>query len=569
MVHVRICREYIEKCLKIRNKQGNIVPFKLNGPQGRLYDQIKELRAQGIPVRIIVLKARQMGFSTLIEAIIFWAAATARNVAGLVMAHQDDATSNIFGMAKRYYDYLPDRLKPMQRASNARELLFASPTGSKGKQRGLDSSIRVSTAGGHGVGRSFTIKVAHLSEFAFWPGDKRDTLAGIMQAVPDEPDTMVFIESTANGFDEFKDIWDNAVSAWERGERDGWCPFFAAWWQMEEYRRPVPPGFVRTAEEEELVRLYDLDDEQLAWRRWCIKINCGGDLDLFRQEYPACPDEAFIASGSCIFDQTAIAAWRQVIKTRAAVTGMSQVYSGSTENRGRFVYEYDGLTVSGITWDPCADGEIVLYKRPVEGVPYVIGADTAGDSGTAWSDFFAAHVLDNTTGEQVAVLHGKMDEDVFARQIYCLGMYYNEALVGVEVNYSTHPVKELTRLQYPRQYTREQTDTYTGALKKAYGFNTNTATRPVIIAELVEAARDNLENIVDDATLAEMLSFAKNDKGRAEALPGKHDDLVMSLAIANHIRPQQSMVVLETPEEPHKKLIDILNAKDRRRRRRA
>ena len=550
MVHVRICREYIEKCLKIRDKQGNIVPFKLNGPQNRLYDQIKDLRAQGIPVRIIVLKARQMGFSTLIEAIIFWAAATARNVAGLVMAHQDDATSNIFGMAKRYYDYLPDRLKPMQRASNARELLFASPTGSKGKQRGLDSSIRVSTAGGHGVGRSFTIKVAHLSEFAFWPGDKRDTLAGIMQAVPDEPDTMVFIESTANGFDEFKDIWDNAVQAWERGERDGWCPFFAAWWQMEEYRRPVPPGFTRTEEEEELARLYGLDDGQLSWRRWCIKINCGGDLDLFRQEYPSNPDEAFIASGSCIFDQTAIAAWRQAIKGRAGECG-------------RFVYEYDGLTVSGITWDPCPDGDITIYKQPEKGVPYVIGGDTAGDSGTAWSDYFAAHVLDNTTGEQVAVLHGKMDEDVFARQIYCMGMYYNEALVGVEVNYSTHPVKELQRLNYPMQYTREQTDTYTGALKKAYGFNTNSSTRTVIIAELKEAARDNLENIVDDSTLAEMLSFAKVD-GRAEALPGKHDDLVMSLAIANHIRPQQSVVVKKEPVQPRKKLIDILKEKDRR-----
>lgn len=412
MVHVRICREYIEKCLKIRNKQGNIVPFKLNGPQNRLYEQIKELREQGISVRIIVLKARQMGFSTLIEAIIFWAAATARNVAGLVMAHQDDATSNIFGMAKRYYDYLPDRLKPMQRASNARELLFAAPTGSKGKTRGLDSSIRVSTAGSHGVGRSFTIKVAHLSEFAFWPGDKRDTLAGIMQAVPDEPDTMVFIESTANGFDEFKDLWDAAVSAWERGERDGWCPFFAAWWQMEEYRRPVPPGFARTPEEDELVRLYGLDDQQLAWRRWCIKINCGGDLDLFRQEYPACPDEAFIASGSCIFDQTAIAAWRQAVKGRAG-------------ERGRFVYDYDGLTVSGIAWEPCEGGDITIYKPPVDGVPYVIGGDTAGDSGTAWSDFFAAHVLDNTTGEQVAVLHGKMDEDVYARQVYSTGFRHS------------------------------------------------------------------------------------------------------------------------------------------------
>lgn len=554
MVHVRVCREYIEKCLKIRDKQGNIVPFRLNGPQNRLYEQIKELRAQNIPVRIIVLKARQMGFSTLIGGIGFWASATARNVQGLVMAHQDDATANIFGMAKRYYEYLPERLKPMQRASNARELLFAAPTGSKSKVRGLDSSIRVATAGGHGVGRSFTLKWAHLSEFAFWPGSKKETLTGIMQAVPDEPDTMVFIESTANGFDEFKDLWDSAVEAWERGDRDGWCPFFAAWWQMEEYRRDVPPGFVRTAEEEELIRLYGLDDQQLSWRRWCIKINCGGDMDLFRQEYPSCPDEAFIASGSCYFDQMAVAAWRQACKADVEL--------------GRFVYDYDGAKIDNITWEYCKDGCIAILREPGKGVPYVIGGDTAGDSGTEWSDYFAGQVLDNTTGEQVAVLHGKMDEDEYARQMYCLGMHYNTALIGVEANYSTHPIKELQRLNYPMQYTREQPDTYTGALKKSYGFRTDKASRPVILAELREVARDHLTLIRHDGTLAEMLSFAKVD-GRPEALPGKHDDLVMALAIAHHIRPQQSMVVTEDKEPPKRKLIDILEAKEKRRIRRA
>ena len=550
MVHVRVCREYVEKCLRIRNKQGEIVPFKLNGPQNRLYEQIKELRANNIPVRIIVLKARQMGFSTLIGGIGFWASATARNSSGLVMAHQDDATANIFAMSKRYYDYLPERLKPVQKASNARELLFAAPTGSKAK--GLDSSIRVATAGGHGVGRSFTLTWAHLSEFAFWPGNKKDTMNGIMQAVPDDPKTMVFIESTANGFDEFKDLWDNAVDAWERGDRDGWCPFFAAWWEMEEYRREVPDGFTRTAEEEELVRLYGLDNEQLAWRRWCIKINCGGDVDLFRQEYPACPDEAFIASGACYFDQPAIANWRQACRTKW--------------ERGEFTYEYDGARVTEIQWTPCKDGCIEILKQPIDSVPYVIGGDTAGDSGNEWSDFFAGHVLDNTTGEQVAVLHGKMDEDQYARQLYCLGMYYNTALIGVEANYSTHPIKELQRLQYPRQYTREQTDTYTGSLKKTYGFRTDKASRPVILAELREIARDNLSLIKHDGTLGEMLSFAKVD-GRPEALPGKHDDLVMSLAIAHHIRPQQSMTVAEQKEPAKTKLIDMLEHKNGRKKR--
>lgn len=531
------CLWFIEHLLKIRNKKGEVVPLKLNKPQRRLYDTVKDLRAQEIPVRIIVLKARQMGFSTLIEAILFWAITTAKNVMALVVAHQEDATNNLFAMSKRYYDNLPDPVKPLRKASNARELLFAAPTHAPPGTVGLDSSMRIATAGGHGVGRSFTLKLAHLSEFAFWPGDKGETLNGIMQAVPDEPGTMVFIESTANGFDQFKDIWDEAIEAWNRGERDGWCPFFAAWWEMEEYRRRVPRGFTRTEEEQQLAEAYGLDDEQLAWRRWCIKVNCGGDVKKFRQEYPASPDEAFVASGTCYFDQEAIVLWREHCKD-------------SCMARGRFTYDYDGREITNIRWEEDEQGEIRILELPKERVPYVIGGDTAGDSGGVWSDFFVGQVLDNMTGRQAAVLHAKLDEDEYARLMYCLGWYYNWALIAPETNYSTHPTKELARLRYPRLYEREIEDTYTGKRKKSYGFETTTGTRPVIMAEIKEVARDSLDGIRDYETLGEMLSFAKNEKGKPEALPGKHDDLVLALAIAHHVRPQQRMTLFEEPEEP-------------------
>lgn len=543
------CRWYMEKMLRIRDKQGNVVPLALNGPQARLYEQVKELRRQGIPVRVIVLKARQMGFSTVIAGMVFWAAATASNVAALIMAHVDDASSNLFSMVKRYYDNLPPPVKPARRASNARELVFAAARNAPEGTKSMESSIRVATAGGHGVGRSFTFRVAHLSEFAFWPGKKMDVLNGIMQAVPDEAGTMVFVESTANGYDQFKDMWDEAVAAWDRGERDGWCPFFAAWHEMREYRRKVPKGFQRTEEEEALALTYGLDDEQLAWRRWCIKVNCGGDVQKFRQEYPSSPAEAFLASGSCWFDQEA------VVLHLARCEGLERT-------RGRFVYDYDGVSILNTRWEDAEDGEILLYQAPQERAPYVIGGDTAGDSGGEWSDFFAGQVLDNITGRQVAVLHGKMDEDEYARQMYCLGMHYNRALIAVETNFSTHPTKELARLNYPRLYVREIPDTFSGKRKRAYGFQTTPVTRPVITAELKEVARDDLEGIVDPETLEEMLSFARNERGRPEALPGKHDDLVMALAIAHHVRSSQSMALEELPEETDRDPDDLIEYDD-------
>ena len=515
---------YIESFLKIVTKDNRLTLLHLNQPQQRLYAEIKRQWEAGIPIRIIILKARQMGFSTLTEALIFWMAATACNVRCLIIAHKEKSTAKIFRMARTFYENLPPRLRPMQRASNAQELNFDTPNRYRGKSHGLKSSITCETAGSSGAGRGETYKAVHASEFAFWPGDKKETLTGILQAVPNLPGTMVIIESTANGYDEFKRQWD-AAEQHKRDGTPGFYPIFFAWWEMDEYRMPVPAGFQRTEEEQELAEAYNLDDEQLMWRRWCIANNCGDDVNQFHQEYPSCPDEAFLATGQCVFDQDLI------IRRRNQVRDEKWEYGAFRITRG-----FDGKPVKG-TWEPEKKGPIRIWKHPEQGVPYVIGGDTAGTG----SDYFAAQILDNRTGDQVAVLHRQqMGEREYGEQVYCLGKYYNTALTAIETNYSTYPEMVLEELNYPRLFIREYLDNYTGKRKEAFGFNTNSVSRPLIIDELKDLVKHHIDCIHDYETLGEMLVFIYNDQWRPEAEVGEHDDLVMSLAIANHARRQQT-----------------------------
>lgn len=192
-----------------------------------------------------------------------------------------------------------------------------------------------------------------------------------------------------------------------------------------------------------------------------------------------------------------------------------------------------------------ADGEfreegsgcVSVYRMPETGVPYVIGADTAGDG----SDWNVAQVLDNRTGEQVAVLRLQYGEVAFAEQLYELGIFYNSALIGVETNFSTYVTLELERRQYPKQYVRQAIDNYTHKPTQKFGFHTNTNTRETIISNLVDVSKD-IWLINHKETLEEMLTFVRNEKSRAEAEAGAHDDCVMALAIAHFIRPQQSYV---------------------------
>ena len=128
------------------------------------------------------------------------------------------------------------------------------------------------------------------------------------------------------------------------------------------------------------------------------------------------------------------------------------------------------------------------------------------------------------------------DEDLYTKQIYCLGMWYN-SLVGLEVNFSTYPTMELQRLEYPLLYVREVFDNIMTDHQMKYGFKTTSLTRPIIISNLVQIMREHIDKINDKSTLEEALSFVKI-KGKPQASEGTHDDLIMALAIAYEILKQ-------------------------------
>ena len=506
---------YIERYIKIRNKEGKIVSFRLNNPQQKLYDIIKEQKQARKPVRIIILKARQMGFSTLTESILFKETVTKFNRRTGIITHKTTATSNLFNMSKLMLDCLPDDMKPSVRRSNAQELIFDNESGT-----GLKSKIKCMTAGSSGVGRSDTFDNLHLSELAFWEGDVTATLTGLFQAVPNLPDTMIIIESTANGFEKFRELWEQAVN----GESD-FIPLFVAWHEMPEYSMPYS-GFKLTEEEEQLKELYNLTNDQLEWRRWCIRNNCQNNIDQFKQEYPSNPEEAFISTGSCIFDKDAV-----INRLR---------YVPKPIKQGYFVYNEENARrniMSDIKWVSDKEGCIKLYRMPNTPAftKYAIGGDTAGDT---QGDEFSSDVIDAKTLEQVATLTMQTDEDLYAKQMYCLGMYYGGALMAIETNYSTYPQKKLEELGYPNFYVREVVDRFDKSVTKQFGFNTNKKTKPLMLAHLVELVREHTDIFNDEKTLRQMLTFVKKDGGVQEAEEGYHDDKVMSLAIAHQATGQ-------------------------------
>lgn len=520
-------KKYIETYIKIRDKEGKVISLELNEPQLKYYNVIKRLHEQNKPIRIIILKARQMGFSTETEAVIFKNVVTNHNYNAGIVAHKEDSTTNLFNMSKRMYEYLPEGIRPEKKKSNAKELIFNNSVGT-----GLDSKIKCMTAGGKGIGRSDTFTALHLSELAFWEGDKKTTLTGLLQAVPNTQDSMIIIESTANGFDYFKELWDKAVA----GEND-FYPLFVGWNELEEYKMPYT-GFKLTQDEEELQKLYNVTLEQLEWRRWCIKNNCGGDIEQFKQEYPINPDEAFLSTGKCYFNKA------NVIKR---INEVKEPIS-----TGSFSCFYDGIRIRGRKFTEEERGIINIYEYPQNNIPYAIGGDTAGEG----DDFFTAHVINNVTGEQVATLKMLNDEIEYVKQIYCLGMFYNIALVGLENNFSTYPTQKLTELNYPNLYVREKEDTYSNKHEKSFGFRTTAITRPLILANLQEIVKDEIYKIVDKDTLREMITFIVNKNGRAEAEQGYHDDLVMGLAIAYYIRTQQSMKRIKSERREYEESIE-------------
>jgi len=273
---------YCSANLKIRTKDGEIVPFEWNDAQRLLHAKLEEQLQHSGWVRALVLKGRQQGCSTYVAARFYKRTSMRFGKRTMILTHLDAATQNLFGMAKTYYELSDPALQPAIKANSGNELSFAK----------LRSGYKVATAGSKNAGRSDTVQYLHGSEVAFWP-NAQQIMAGLGQTVPLLPGSEVILETTANGLGNlFHQMWNLAVA----GKSD-FMPVFIPWFVQQEYRRPVPADFELSADDAEYMATFGLDLEQMAWRQAKINTDFAGDQDWFNQEYPATPDMAFLKVG--------------------------------------------------------------------------------------------------------------------------------------------------------------------------------------------------------------------------------------------------------------------------------
>ena len=486
---------YAKAALRIRTKAGQIEPLTLNPAQEILDAAVsKQMKAEG-KIRIIILKARQQGLSTYTGGYLYFSVSQQKARKAMVITHHADSTRALFDMTKRYHENCPEALKPHTKYSSRKEISFDV----------LDSSYVVATAGGDSVGRGETLTHVHCSELAFWPKNTApDIWNGLIQAVPNTENTAVFVESTANGVSGvYYDLWRGAVEG-----KNGFVPVFIPWFTDPTYREEAPDNFERTPEEEELCETYDLDNEQLMFRRRKVAQN---GIDLFKQEYPSEPDEAFLTTGRPVFNLEQLT---KALNTTRDVEQRLALEAGEFAENNR--------------------GELTTYRKLVPGEQYVIGADVA--MGINNGDYSVAQVLDSKK-RQVATWRGRVHPDYFAEILQALGFYYNEALIIVENN--GHGILTCTRLgkdyAYPNFYTEVVIDKLTDKETVKLGFTTTAKTKPLIIDELRADFRDDAIELNDKVTIREMLTYVVSQSGAMEAEHGCYDDCVMSLALANHV----------------------------------
>lgn len=512
-------KPFFSNCLKIRDKNSNIIAFNVNVEQEELIKIIEEWKekypdpAERPTLYIVIPKPRQVGYSTVTEAVFFHDLCFSENKVAMIISYDVDSATVINDMSNRFYQYLPQKFKPLRRKSLGKGILFENPNFDSAKEispdndPGLQSKFLIETANNVNAGSSYTINMLHISELAKWPNPE-ETLTSLLQSVP-KTDAIVVVESTAKGLNYFYDLCSEA-----RDGKNNYKLLFIPWFMHEEYQSPHE-SFELTEEEIRLQKTYDLTLDQLQWRRDTIKNKCQNKEDIFHQEYPAYLEEAFITTGKPVFDNN-------IVMER--IKELEQLNVGE---RGNLVYNKDNKLEFKLN----PNGLITIYEYPHPKKFYVGGFDVA--EGKEDGDYDAGHIIDNVTLKQCAVFHGHIPVDLYAEEMYKLGEYYNWALLAPETNYNIGCVVNLERMQYPSLYIRQQEHVISKNITKEFGFNTNKVTRGPIISDLVEFVREHVNLINDIPTLKEMLTFVNIDS-KPQGMPGKNDDLVMSKAITLH-----------------------------------
>lgn len=501
---------FCAKNLFITNKKGELVRLVPNVAQRALLEAVMDDLAKGKPIRYIVLKARQMGLSTIIEALAYWWAATHAYVSAAIAAHDSDANQNLYRMFRTYYENTDRAFRPQTKYLTQNDLTFDTEKGT-----GLKSSIKTFVAKRGGVGRSSTNRFLHCSEVAFWEGGT-EIVAGLLQTVPLLAETFIFLESTANGVGGyFYDEWQLA----KKGDSI-FKPFFFPWHQHPEYELNVPPKIKYNDDEKELIKLFkELDypektwKRKIMWRRHKMK-EFRSDPDKFMQEYPSTDQEAFIASGRPVFD----------------IKKLIEMEKIADKHTPQYVYLHGDHRK--VTHKVVDESPFKVWDLPEKGKKYVIGVDVA--EGLEHGDYSVIDVMRTTDLKTVARWRGHTDPDLLGEEACLIGWWYNNALLGVESN--NHGLTTLTRIRdkfYRNLYMREAgRDELFESRTAKMGWRTDRKTKPLMIDELAKALRDS--DIIDyDITfIRECMTYVRDDRGLTNAQEGQHDDTVIAKAIA-------------------------------------
>jgi len=483
------------------------------------------------PVRIIVLKARQLGISTATEAVLFWWCFLHPGSNSLVLSHEDSQAQELFAMTKLYWDSWPHKTLYSSRYATRRQLAFKETL----------SQIRVATAKNEEAGRGSTLQALHASEVAYWPNPEA-LWSNLDQSVSQHPKSLVVLESTANGVGNwFYDMWQRA----EEGSID-YVPMFFPWYKHPEYHHKQYTRHTKlelNPEEKHLLKLMEsegYDDEYIygaiSWRHWKILNSYNGDIDRFMEGYPSYPEEAFVTSGKPIFP------WRSLYECFEEQSGLRGYCHRDPTGRVRFVT------------DP--SGNLTIYKRPSRDQDpsrYFVAGDPSESIG---GDPACIQVISRGTLEQVAVWHGRIDPVNFADEMMLLGDLYNHAMLCPEAEGGGQAcVARILSVGYNSLWTHKTADRLRGSFN-VFGWSTNYQRKYWCIGFLKRLIMDNSMVLHDRHTYNQLRNYVQHPDGQWGNGDGTHDDAVMALAIAVTASDKEGVYMPE-PSRANQTVLDI------------
>ena len=493
--------------LTFKTKSAKLIKFDRNAPfawaQRQFVAEVERQYNAGEPVRIIVLTGRQLGISTVTEAILFLWCFLHPGTNAVVLSKDQDSSEYLFGMTKRFWTTSPMHGTFSTKYDRIGFLEWQPP---------ILSTFTTSTAGKDDPGRGMTIQAAHLSECAFWE-DADDIASALGEAIPHEHGTIQVLESTAQGVGGyFHDEWMKAIDP--SGHKSEFHPFFFEWWKHDEYEIKNTHLKYKDLDDEEkelLDQFPELTLPKLAWRR--RKIASYQNPETFKEEYPNSMEEAFLSTGSNVFP----------------LAKLAQCYQPDVEQERGFLYNDGGK----LRFSPSDEGHFTVYTPPD---PRGRKRDVVAVDPT-WTiegDPACIQVIDRATLDQVAVWHGSADPTSIGEISLAIGLYYGpDALLNTEVQGGGKVVMGVWReANYQNIWMDRRTDR-PKLMMNAYGWNSTHEQKGLLIGTMQGLIHRQQVAIHHPATYYEMTRYLHNDDGTfGPSRRSGHDDTVISLGIA-------------------------------------